>query len=170
MDKPLVVGQSKLFSKLPPPKNSRHEPPTEIAKPVVKPLMKKTTPLIPQSVARQQFSKKDSDDEDVSDSFFTMDEPALKVQAEPMDVGPVFQTISSTSQHTELVYSSIPTNQQYNMAGISDSYQTEEAGLELDHVAVCRCSYKILVEDFIVFSFVVTGTSGFFWCQTQVTR
>ncbi|EFX88083.1 hypothetical protein DAPPUDRAFT_305525 [Daphnia pulex] len=136
IDKPLAVGQSKLFSKLPPPKNSHHEPPSEIAKPVVKPLMKKSTPLIPQSVARQQSSKKDSDDEDVSDSFFTMDEPALKEQAEPMDVGPVFQTISSTGQQAELAYPSMPTNQQYNMAGTSDTYQTEDAGLELDHVAL----------------------------------
>jgi hypothetical protein len=132
--------------------------------------MKKSTPLIPQSVARQQSSKKDSDDEDVSDSFFTMDEPALKVQAEPMDIGPVFQTISSTSQQAEPAYPSMPTNQQYNMAGISDTYQTEDAGLELDHVSVCTCSYRNLVEDLIVFCLIVTGTSGFLWSQTQITR
>jgi hypothetical protein len=147
MDKAIGVGQSKLFSQLPPPKNSHHEPPSEV-KPVAKSLMKKSIPLIPQSVARQQSSKKDSDDEDVSDSFFTMDEPALKVQTEPMDIGPVFQTVSSTVQHSEPVYSYLPTNQQYNMAGLSDTvstYQTEDAGLELDHVAVCTSSFKILV-------------------------
>jgi hypothetical protein len=172
MDKALVVGQSKLFSKLPPPKNSHHVPPSEIAKPVIKSLMKKSNPLIPQSVARQQSSKKDSDDEDVSDSFFTMDEPALKAHEEPMDVGPVFQTANTAIQHAEPTYSSMPTNQQYNMAGLSDtvSYQTVDAGLELDHVAVCSRSFKILVVEFIVFCFLVTGTAGFFRCQTQVAR
>jgi hypothetical protein len=64
----------------------------------------------------------------------------------------------------------MPTNQQYNMAGISDTYQTEDAGLELDHVAVCTCSYRNLVEDLIVFCLIVTGTSGFLWSQTQITR
>ncbi|KAI9562895.1 hypothetical protein GHT06_010351 [Daphnia sinensis] len=140
VDKISVAGQSKLFSKLPPPKNSPHEPAHIISKPVIKEPMKKSLPLIPQSVARQQTSKKDSDDEDVSDSFFTMDEPTLKVQDEPMDVGVAVQTITTTSQQEEIVYPSMPTNQQYNMAGMLDSsslfQQRQGHGLELDNVAL----------------------------------
>ncbi|XP_057367326.1 proline-rich protein PRCC-like [Daphnia carinata] len=135
-----VAGQSKLFSKLPPPKNSPHEPAFTVSKPVSKDPIKKSLPLIPQSVARQQTLKKDSDDEDISDSFFTMDEPTLKVQVEPMDVGAAFQTITTTTQQDEIVYPIMPTNQQYNMAAMLDSaslyQQREEPGLELDNVAL----------------------------------
>lgn len=140
VDKISVAGQSKLFSKLPPQKNSPHEPAFIISKPVRKDPIKKSLPLIPQSVARQQMSKKDSDDEDVSDSFFTMDEPTLKVQAEPMDIGAALQMITTTSQQEEIVYPIMPTNQQYNMAGMLDSaslyQQREDPGLELDNVAL----------------------------------
>ena len=145
-------GQSKLFTKLPPPKNSRHEPIIQDAsKPVEKPVAKKSAPLVPQSVTRKQALKKDSDDEDDSaGSFFTMDEPALKVSAEPMDIGPVYQTVTTTTYHQEeaIAYSGMPTNQQYNMAGMTDAemgYATStDAGLELDDIAVCTITLKSL--------------------------
>ncbi len=143
IDNVIQKGQSKLFTKLPPPKNSRHEPIIQdTSKSIEKPVVKKSAPLVPQSVSRKQAPKKDSDDEDESaGSFFTMDEPALKPSAEPMDIGPIYPTVSTYHQEEAVVYSGMPTNQQYNMAGIYDtemSYATTgDAGLELDDIAVC---------------------------------
>ena len=135
-------GQSQLFTKLPPPKNSRYEPPVEPVLPNLdKPAVpKKSNPLIPQSVAKKQNVKKDSDDEDESGggSFFTLDEPALKpVAFEPIPA-PMVHPVHQGPLEQESSYYPIPTNQDYNMAGMdmAEAGGSGEGQMELDAVAV----------------------------------
>lgn len=145
-------GQSKLFSKLPPPKNSSHEPLAAVVKTDKPQFLKKSVPLIPQSVTRKQVASKDSDDEDVSDSFFTINEPALKPLTEPLNIGLEINPSRSTSYEQDMVYTAMPTNQQYNMAGLSEAevnQHSEHSGLELDDIAVSkRSSVPIVILSF----------------------
>lgn len=82
-----------------------------------------------------------------------MDEPTLKVQVEPMEIGAFLPTMTSTNQKDYVAYPTIPTNQQYNMAGMSDSatmyHPREDIGLELDSVAVCTYAVKSQQKIFI---------------------
>ena len=172
-------GQSQLFTKLPPPKNSRYEPPVEPVLPDLdKPAVpKKSNPLIPQSVAKKQIVKRDSDDEDEAGGggFFTLDEPALKpvafvpipaplVHNHPVHQGPIQQDV-------ELGYYPIPTNQDYNMAGIdmAEAGGSGEGQMELDAVAVC--SLNVLKSLIIHLTFdlfiIVASSSRCFWCQEE---
>lgn len=126
-------GQSKLFTKLPPPKNAGYEPPTEVKSTIPK----KSNPLIPHAVAKKQKAlKSGSDDEDNDDSgsFFTMDEPALKIVAEPEPI--VFH--QQPAQVASTYYDTIPTNEQYNMANLPETYvqPSQEEQMELDDIAV----------------------------------
>lgn len=167
-------GQSKLFSKLPPPKNASYEPPVNsldtTATPGKTSAFKKSVPLIPQAVVKKQLPiKKGSDDEDedmtTSGSFFTMDEPELKEVHVPEPVPLVAYTQPQITQS----YDTIPTNQQYNLAGIPDSVimeQQQAAQMELDDVAVSVQFYPFVLSahvtsrDFSLQLQALQGTSG----------
>merc|ERR1712071_523712 len=129
-------GQSKLFAKLPPPRNSRYEPLEKRVEVTEKPsFLKKSNPLITQSVIKKQTQINDSDDEE-SGSFFTLDEPALK---EPIILAePEFRTTHSTNKLMETApdFTPMPTNQQYNLANISNEMPSEPVPMELDDEAL----------------------------------
>lgn len=127
-------GRSKLFSKLPPPK-------TLTAAPVAAQPVKKSTPLIPQSVTKRQVvavrrNSDDEDDETDSSSFFTLDEPSVKIL--PEHEAPVLPipAISVPEHRPDEPTEFIPTNSHYNLAGLDYEQPQYEADMELDETAV----------------------------------
>merc|ERR1712136_73438 len=132
----VTKGQSKLFATLPLPKNSRYEPPEKAAQLTEKPtFLKKSSSLIPQSVVKKQAQKAHSDDEDESGSFFTLDEPALKETTAPLILPMPGLVATSAPMETISAFTPMPTNQQYNLANISDEAMmtmSEPASMELD--------------------------------------
>lgn len=132
-------GQSKLFATLPLPKNSKYEPPEKKMEHVeTSSFVKKSSSLIPQSVIKKQTQKAHSDDEDESGSFFTLDEPTLKETAEPLILpmtGMKTAYTTSVSMETTSTFTPMPTNQQYNLANVSNETlmaMNEPAPMELD--------------------------------------
>lgn len=112
--------------------------------------VKKSVPLIPQSVTRKQVVKNDSDDEEMSSGFFTMDEPIINEPAVPVNIEPI-SYLPNTGVIQPEIYSAVsalPTNQQYNMAGLPDdvanTYASGDSGLELDDVAVRKLVFHKL--------------------------
>jgi len=131
-------GVSKLFARLPPAKYSRSEQPMKAENTETQSFLKKRSSLIPQSVVKKQAQKAHSDDEGDSESFFTMDEPALKETAESLILPvPELRTAYSSSVPTESITNFTPmaTNQQYNLANVSDEVlmaRNEPSPMELD--------------------------------------
>ena len=128
--------------------------------------LKKRSSLIPQSVVKKQAQKAHSDDEGDSESFFTMDEPALKETAESLILPvPELRTAYSSSVPTESITNFTPmaTNQQYNLANVSDEVlmaRNEPSPMELD--------MNEAVSFFNIFSpYICTNFFGIFG-QTQV--
>ena len=85
--------------------------------------------------------KKDSDDEDESGGgFFTLDEPALKAAAVEPIAAPLVHPVYADpfQQGVETTYYPMPTNQDYNMAGMEmpEPGGSGEGQMELDQVAV----------------------------------
>lgn len=140
-------GQSKLFAKLPAPRNSDYVPPIEqVSKTVSIPeqpvaSIKKSVSLIPQSVMRREAKKGSDDEDETSGNFFTLDEPALPAISVPVNIqASAWQKTNVAIQKEQvIVFPAIPTNQLYNMAGMvnSDTPQPTYAGqMELDDAAV----------------------------------
>ena len=175
-----------MFSKLPPPKNAGYEPPSASAQeknPTAssKPLtVKKSGPLIPHAVAKkQQAAKKGSDDEDDDTAgggcFFTIDEPELK---EVHIHEPVPEVTTYAQPQITESYISMPTNQEYNLAGIPDSFIMERqqaAQLELDAAAVSLpkiipVSYTVMPSSYHFFHFsIAASAAGLIGNETEVT-
>lgn len=123
--------------------------------------VKKSSSLIPQSVIKKQTQKAHSDDEDESGSFFTLDEPTLKETAEPLILpmtGMKTAYTTSVSMETTSTFTPMPTNQQYNLANVSNETfmaMNEPAPMELDMneaVRLFNISFLCALIDFYEYS------------------